>query len=82
LLRLKRQSDNSFTDDYKTIEKEAQTLFNRGISDHLKAAEIADYSGFKACGTEIRAILPQVERGMIRYNNPYDIYLKRTLPRC
>ena len=35
-----------------------------------------------ACSQEIRQLLPQLQKGMVRYNNPYDLYLKRTLPRC
>jgi hypothetical protein len=81
-LRLKMRSDPSFTDEYQTTQKEAQALFNQGISDYLKVAVIADSSGLKACGNEIRAILPQLETGMVRYNNPYDIYLQRNLTHC
>ena len=81
-LRLKMRSDPSFTDEYQTTQKEAQALFNQGISDYLKVAVIADSSGLKACGSEIRAILPQLETGMVRYNNPYDIYLQRNLTHC
>ncbi|ACK72260.1 hypothetical protein PCC7424_3881 [Gloeothece citriformis PCC 7424] len=81
-LRLKIQSDKSFTDEYQTTQKEAQTLLNQGVEDHLKAAKVAQESGLKACSQEIREILPQLPGGMVRYNNPYDVYLKRTLPRC
>jgi hypothetical protein len=81
-LRLKMRSDRTWADDYQATQKKAQTLFNRGVADHLKAAELADASGFTACGSEIRAIRPQLQTGMIRYHNPYDLYLKRTLTRC
>ncbi len=81
-LRLKTRSDKSFTHQYETTLKEAQNLFNQGVEDHLKAAKIAQESGLKACSQEIREILPQLQRGMVRYNNPYDLYLKRTLTRC
>ncbi len=40
-LRLKTRSDKSFTHEYQTTLKNAQTLFNQGVSDHLKAAKIA-----------------------------------------
>jgi tetratricopeptide (TPR) repeat protein len=81
-LRIKTRSDKSLSDEYQTTQQAAQTLFNRGMSDHLKAAEIADSLGLTQCSSEIRAMLPQLERGMVRYNNPYSLYLKRTLPRC
>ena len=81
-LKLKMRSDLSFTDEYQTTQKAAQTLFNQGISDYLKVAAIADSSGLKTCGNEIRAILPQLETGMVHYNNPYDLYLQRNLTRC
>ena len=81
-LKLKTRNDRSFADDYQTTQQAAQTLFERGVADHLKAAEIADSSGLTACSQEIRQVLPQLQKGMVRYNNPYDLYLKRTLPRC
>lgn len=81
-LKLKMKSGANFSDDYIATQQSARKLFDRGIADHLKAAEIADSSGLTACGQEIRAMLPQLRKGMIRYNNPYDLYLKRALPRC
>ena len=81
-LKLKTGSDKSFADDYQTTQQAAQTLFERGVADHLKAAEIADSLGLTACSQEIRQLLPQLQKGMVRYNNPYDLYLKRTIPRC
>ena len=81
-LRLKMRSDPSFTNDYQTTQQAAQSLFNQGIADHRKAAQIAEASGLVACGQEIREILPRLSMGMVRYNNPYSLYLKRKLPRC
>ena len=81
-LRLKMRSDPHFSDDYQTTKQAAQTLFDQGMADHLKAAQLADESGFVACGQEIRKILPQLSIGMVRYNNPYFSYLKRNVPRC
>ncbi len=81
-LRLKMRSNPRFTDDYQTTKQEAQTLFDQGMADHLKAAQLAEESGFIACGQEIRKILPQLPTAMVRYNNPYFVYLKRSVPRC
>ena len=80
--RLKMRSDPSFTNDYQTTQQAAQSLFNQGIADHRKAAQIAEASGLVACGQEIREILSRLPMGMVRYNNPYFLYLKRKLPRC
>ena len=52
-LRIKTQNDKNFTDEYQTTQQAAQTLFNRGMSDHLKAAEIAESVGLKDCSREI-----------------------------
>jgi hypothetical protein len=76
------RSDPSFTDEYQTTQKEAQTLFNQGISDYLKVAEIADSSGLKTCGQEIRSALPKLEKGMVRYNNPHDNFLQQNPMQC
>lgn len=81
-LKLKTRSDRSFDNEYKTTQQAAKTLFNRGMSDHLKAAEIADSVGLTDCSREIRELLPQLQKGRVRYNNPYSLYLKKTLPRC
>jgi tetratricopeptide (TPR) repeat protein len=81
-LKLKTRSDQSFAHEYQATQQAAQTLFNRGMSDHLKAAEIADSAGLTDCSREIRELLPQLQKGMVRYNNSYSIYLKKTLPRC
>jgi hypothetical protein len=81
-LRLKMRNDPSFTAEYQANQKEAQTLFNQGISDYLKVATIADSSGLKTCGQEIRSALPKLEKGMVRYNNPHELYLQRNLTNC
>jgi hypothetical protein len=81
-LKIKMRSDPSFTDEYQTTQKEAQTLFNLGISDYLKVATIADSSGLKTCGQEIRSAIPKLEKGMVRYNNPHELYLQRNLTHC
>ena len=76
------RSDSSVADDYEATQRSAQALFERGVADHLKAAQVADDSGLAACGQEIRDLLPKLQKGMVQYNNSYDIYLKRTPPRC
>jgi tetratricopeptide (TPR) repeat protein len=81
-LRIKSQSDKSLTDEYQAAQAKAKALFDRGVADHLKAAEVADSIGLTECGQQIREILPRLERGMIRYNNPYSSYLNRKLTRC
>lgn len=81
-LRVKMRSDHHFTDDYQTTKQAAQSLFNQGMADHLKAAQLADESGFATCSQKIREILSQLPMGMVRYNNPYFIYLKQNVPRC
>jgi hypothetical protein len=82
LVRLKVRSDSRLADDFEVMQRSAQALFERGVADHLKAAQVADDSGLAACSQEIRELLPKLQKGMVRYNNPYDIYLKRTPPRC
>lgn len=81
-LRLKMRSDSRVADEFEVMQRSAQALFERGVADHLKAAQMADDSGLTDCGQEIRNLLPKLQKGMVRYNNPYDVYLKRTLPRC
>jgi tetratricopeptide (TPR) repeat protein len=81
-LRLKVRSDSSVADEYEAMQRSAQALFERGVADHWKAAQMADDAGLADCGQEIRNLLPKLQKGMVRYNNPYDYYLKRTLPRC
>ena len=80
-LRLKVRSDSRVADEYEAMLRSAQALFERGVADHLKAAQVADDSGLADCGQEIRDLLPKLQKGMVRHNNPYDVYLKRTLPR-
>ena len=48
----------------------------------MKAAEIADSIGLRGCAQNIRAALPQLKRGMLRYNNPYSNYLSRRTTGC
>jgi tetratricopeptide (TPR) repeat protein len=81
-LRLKMRSDSRVADEFEVMQRSAQALFDRGVADHWNAAQVADASGLVACGQEIRNLLPKLPKGMVRYNNSYDIYLKRTLPRC
>ncbi|MGK7873481.1 MAG: hypothetical protein AB4426_09250 [Xenococcaceae cyanobacterium] len=61
-LKLKTRSDRSFADKYQTTQQAAQTLFNQGMSDHLKAAEIADFAGLTDCSREIRELLPHTAK--------------------
>lgn len=81
-LRIKSQSDSSLTDDYQEAKSKAKTLFHQGVSEFLKAAEVAETIGRKECGKNIRAVLPRLERGMSRYNNPYSFYLNNASTGC
>jgi hypothetical protein len=74
------RSDSNVADDFEEMQRSAQALFERGVGDYLKAAQVAGYSGLAACGQEILELLPKLQKGMVRYNNPYDVYLKRTPP--
>ncbi|MEG3437870.1 hypothetical protein V0288_12150 [Pannus brasiliensis CCIBt3594] len=80
--RLEARTDKGFVDDYETASREAKEVYDRGVADHLKAAEIAESAGMTDCGREIREILPRLPKGMIRYNNPYGFYTGRKPPRC
>jgi hypothetical protein len=81
-LRIKSRSDSSLTDDYQQAKSKATTLFNQGVGEFLEAAEIAETIGRRECGQNIRAILPKLQKGMVRYNNPYSFYLNNATTGC
>jgi hypothetical protein len=59
------RSDSSVGDDYEATQRSAQALFERGVADHLKAAQVADDSGLVICSQEIRELLPKLQKGMV-----------------
>jgi hypothetical protein len=81
-LKIKSQSDKSKTWEYQRADTKAKTLFHQGKNEFLQAAEVAETIGRRECGQNIRAILPQLEKGMVRYNNPYSNYLSVATTGC
>jgi hypothetical protein len=81
-LRIKSRSDSSLRDDYQKAKSKATMLFNQGVGEFLETAKIAETIGRRECGQNIRAILPRLEKGMVRYNNPYSFYLNNATTGC
>jgi hypothetical protein len=56
------------------MQRSAQALFEWGVADHWKAAQVADDSGLAVCGQKIRKLLSKLQKGMDQFNNPYVVY--------
>lgn len=81
-LKIKARTDSTVADDHTKIAQIAAQVFNRGMADHEKAAQIATSSGFGSCATAIRETVSRAQDGMVRYNNAYVLYLSKGRVGC